>query len=238
MQAWDSSGGFARMSENELFVLADGTVTVLAPHLYRRQDPSDDEMFYAVPRLVTHIDDGAIDALSEFYQGTLEPCTRILDLMSSCVSHLPDGVKYEEVVGLGMNHTELKTNPQLSRYVVHNLNRDPRLPFGDEAFDACLLAVSIQYLVRPKDVFRDVARVLKPNAQMIVSYSNRLFPTKAVILWQMLDDSDRGRLIAHYFESSGCFKDVEVKDLSPNPTISDPLFVVRGRRGGMKDPQD
>ena len=83
------------MSENELFVLADGTVTVLASHLYRRQDPSDDEMFYAVPRLVTHIDDGAIDALSEFYEGTLEPGASVLALMSSCVSHLPDGVEYE-----------------------------------------------------------------------------------------------------------------------------------------------
>ena len=121
------------MSEKEIFVQADGTVTVLTPHLYRRQDSSDDEIFYAVPRLVTHIDNDAIGALSAFYESKLEPHTRVLDLMSSCVSHLPDGIEFREVVGLGMNHAELNANPQLTRYVVHNLNRDPQLPFEDEA---------------------------------------------------------------------------------------------------------
>ncbi|MBH62107.1 MAG: methyltransferase type 11 [Alphaproteobacteria bacterium] len=222
------------MSDNQFLVLADSTVTVLAPHLYRRQDLSDDEMFYAVPRLVTHINDGAINALSGFYASMPEPGTRVLDLMSSCVSHLPNGVAYEEVVGLGMNHAELKANPQLSRYVVHNLNRDPRLPFGDQSFDACLIAVSIQYLVRPAEVFRDVGRVLKAGAPMIVSYSNRLFPTKAVMIWQMLDNEDHGHLVAHYFETSGCFGATEVKDLSPDPGVSDPLFVVVGRRSATQ----
>ena len=223
------------MPDKPFFVLPDGTSTMLAPHLYRRNDESDDEMFYAIPRLVTHIDEGACGALSEFYGNTLEPGAKVLDLMSSCVSHLPTDAAYGEVVGLGMNHTELRENPQLSRYVVQNLNRETRLPFGDGSFDACLLAVSIQYLVTPGEVFRDVARVLKPGAPMIISYSNRLFPTKAVMIWQMLDDVDHGRLVAHYFETSECFDDPEIINLSPDPGNSDPLYVVVAKRSTTPD---
>ena len=223
------------MADNPFFVLSDGTTTMLARHLYRRSDESDDEMFYAIPRLVTHIDEGACGALSEFYGNTLESGAKVLDLMSSCVSHLPIDSGYGEVVGLGMNHTELRENPQLSRYVVQNLNRETRLPFGDGLFDACLLAVSIQYLVSPGEVFQDVARVLKPGAPMIISYSNRLFPTKAVMIWQMLDDVDHGRLVAHYFEASGCFDDPEIIDLSPDPGNSDPLYAVVARRSATTD---
>jgi SAM-dependent methyltransferase len=223
------------MTDNPFFVLSDGTATMLAPRFYRRNDESDDEMFYAIPRLVTHIDEGACAALSEFYGSILEPGTKVLDLMSSCVSHLPNDAAYGEVVGLGMNHTELRENPQLSRYVVQNLNRESQLPFSDASFDACLLAVSIQYLVRPGDVFRNVSRVLKPGAPMIVSYSNRLFPTKAVMIWQMLDDVDHGRLVAHYFETSGCFDDPEISDLSPDLGNSDPLYVVVAKRSATTD---
>lgn len=206
--------------------LADGTETVLAPHLYRREDESDDEMFYAVPRLVRHIDDEACAALSRYYRGTLLPGTSVLDLMSSCVSHLPPETSYAEVVGVGMNHAELRENPQLTRYVVHNLNRDVGLPFEDNSFDACTLAVSVQYLARPIEVLCEVGRVLKPSAPMVVSYSNRLFPTKAVMIWKMLDDTGHGQLVAHYFETTGCFDTAKIENISPNPGISDPLYVV------------
>ena len=208
------------------FVLVDGTTIALPPHLFRRDDEADDANFYAVPRLVTHIDDEACAALTGYYCGVLSPGASVLDLMSSCVSHLPPNTADAEVVGVGMNHIELRENSQLTRYLVHNLNRDSILPFEDNSFDACTLAVSIQYLVRPVDVFREVGRVLKHGASMIVSYSNRLFPTKAVMIWKMLDNMNHGRLVAHYFEASECFDTAKIENISPNPGISDPLYVV------------
>ena len=210
--------------------LSDGSLTKLTPHLYRREDEADDEMFYAVPRLVTHIDDEARAALTSYYKKMLVPGTSVLDLMSSCVSHFPTDASYTQVVGVGMNKTELQANPQLTRCVVHNLNRNQELPFEDNSFDACTLAVSIQYLVRPVEVFRDVGRILKAGAPMIVSYSNRLFPTKAVMIWKMLNDSDHGRLVANYFETAGYFDPAEIKYISYNQGNSDPLYVVVARR--------
>ena len=217
--------------------LSDGSLTKLMPHLYRREDETDDEMFYAVPRLVTHIDDEACAALTSYYKKMLVPGTSVLDLMSSCVSHLPTDASYTQVVGVGMNRTELQENPQLTRCVVHNLNRNQELPFEDNSFDACTLAVSIQYLVRPVEVFRDVGRILKPGAPMIVSYSNRLFPTKAVMIWKMLNAADHGRLVAHYFESSGHFDSSEIKNVTNKKGSSDPLYVVvaRGAKGSISN---
>jgi SAM-dependent methyltransferase len=141
-------------------------------------DPSDDALFYATPRRVVHLEPGAIEALRARYDGLLPRPGRILDLMSSWRSHLPDGLG--PVTGLGMNAEEMADNPQLADVVVHDLNTDPRLPFADATFTAVVCAVSVQYLLQPVEVFTDARRVLMEGGPLIVSFSNRCFPTKAV----------------------------------------------------------
>src|SRR5262245_8202933 len=155
---------------------------------FRRYDETPDTWFYSQPRFVEHIDDGAIAAVVQLYRELFPTSGRVLDLMSSWVSHLPDEVQYAHVVGLGLNAEELAANARLDRYVVHNLNADWQLPFEAEAFDAAGICVSIQYLTHPIDVLRDVGRVLTPSAPLVVTFSNRCFPTKAVAIWQALDD--------------------------------------------------
>ncbi len=198
---------------------------------FQRVDESDDALFYQSPRLVTHIDEPAIAALGECYRATLPEGGDIIDLMSSCVSHLPDDVAYSSVTGLGMNTVELDANQRLTRRIVHDLNRTPVLPFEDASFDACAIAVSVQYLVRPIAVFAEIGRVLRPGAPCVVSFSNRMFPTKAVAVWRAVGDLDHGRLIEHYFVEAGGFGEPELGDLVPPPRNSDPLFVVVARRG-------
>src|SRR5437764_14548904 len=110
-------------------------------------DETDDRGFYALPRLVTHIEPGAIEALRRRYGELLPPGGRVLDVMSSWRSHLPDGLG--PVIGLGMNAEEMAGNPQLHEALVHDLNDDPRLPFEDASFDAVVCSVSVQYLTSP-----------------------------------------------------------------------------------------
>ncbi|MDZ4277709.1 MAG: methyltransferase domain-containing protein, partial [Dehalococcoidia bacterium] len=129
------------------------------PEHFRRQDERDDALFYTTPRLVTHIDDQAIAALGQLYAELLPRDGAILDLMSSWKSHLPDELPRRRVAGLGMNETELRENEELDDWVVRDVNREPRLPFADAEFDAVVLAVSVQYLTRPVDVFREVRRI-------------------------------------------------------------------------------
>ena len=129
-----------------------------------------------------------------------------------------------------MNAVELAANPRLTGALVHNLNQTPGLPFAAASFDACVLAVSVQYLVSPIAVFADMGRVLRPGARLAVSYSNRMFPTKAVALWQSLRDAERAKLIALYLELAGAFGDIGFVDLSPAPRRSDPLYAVVATR--------
>lgn len=204
----------------------------LPQQYFQRYDESADEQFYDVPRLVTHIDEGAIRAVTQLYRELLPADGAILDLMSSWVSHLPPDVSYRRVVGLGMNADELAANPRLDEWLVHNLNREQTLPFGDGEFDGAAICVSVQYLQQPVAVFREIGRVLRPDAPLIVTFSNRCFPTKAVAIWQSLDDRGHGQLVQSYFEQAGNWRAVEVLDRSPRRWRSDPLYAVVGRSTG------
>ncbi|NOK62782.1 MAG: methyltransferase domain-containing protein [Chloroflexi bacterium AL-W] len=195
---------------------------------FRRMDESDDDIFYEMPRLVVHIDDAAIAATTDLYRRYLPSDGDILDLMSSWRSHLPEEVAYRSVVGLGLNAVEMHENPQLTDAVVHNLNKNPQLPFPDEAFDACVLTVSVQYLIHPIDVFTEVGRVLRPEAPFITVFSNRMFPTKAVAIWQSLDAEGHMQLVETYYRGAACFDEIEIIDCSH--AKGDPLYAVVGRR--------
>lgn len=201
------------------------------PGSFARQDESSDSDFYSEPRLVTHIDDGAIAAVGWAYRNLLPPDGKYLDLMSSWVSHFPDDMPVRRLVGLGMNELELQKNPRLDEYTVQDLNANPTLPYADQEFDGVVICVSVQYLTRPVEVLAEVGRVLKPGRPVIVSYSNRCFPTKAVRIWGALDDKEKGILVATYLGHAGCFDPPDLYDLSPKTHANaDPLYVVTARR--------
>ncbi|HLK23846.1 MAG TPA: methyltransferase domain-containing protein [Caulobacteraceae bacterium] len=147
--------------------------------------------------------------------------------MSSWVSHLPEGVAYGEVIGHGMNVTELEANPRLDRWFIKDFNREPSLPLEDASLDAAMICVSVQYLQRPVELFTDVARVLKPGAPFIVAFSNRCFPTKAVAIWWALGESGHADLVRLYMGGAG-FDEIAVTRLRDGRG-SDPLTAVVGR---------
>lgn len=193
---------------------------------FAKQDTGDDLAFHAPPRLVTHIDEDAVAALTAYYRARLPADGRVLDLMSSWISHLPSDRQYSMVVGHGMNAAELATNPRLDRRFVQDLNRDPILPLEDQSFDAALCCVGVQYLQQPLAVFGEIRRVLTPGSPFIVSFSNRCFPTKAVAIWQALDASGHAALVRLYLERSG-FADITAGVLADG-SAGDPLIVVIG----------
>ena len=169
---------------------------------FDRQEPGDDADFYAFPRFVTHIDEGAVAAVGELYDELGVPDGRVLDLMSSWVSHLPRRPAGGLVV-LGMNALELQANPVADQVVVQDLNVEARLPFGDASFDAVVCCVSIDYLVRPVEVLREAARVLRPGGLVVLTFSNRCFPTKAVRGWLAADEDGRVAIVRSYLERAG-----------------------------------
>ena len=199
---------------------------------FRRLDESPDEVFYREPRFVTHIDEAAIAMVTDLYRRFFPPGGAILDLMSSWVSHLPPEANYARIVGVGMNARELVENAFLDEWYVQNLNREPRLPFRDGEFDGAAICVSIQYLVRPIEVLREVGRVLRPAAPLVITFSNRCFPTKAIACWRLLDDDGHLRLIDRYLAEAGTWCDIAC--CNPCPTRDgDPLYAVVARRSGQ-----
>ena len=199
------------------------------PHgAFTKLDDEADEIFYEPPRLVCHIDEGAIAALTGFYRNLLPPNGVLLDLMSSWVSHLPPEIAYKEVVGHGMNAAELAANPRLSRWFIQNLNREAKLPLAGASLDAAMICVSIQYLQQPVAVLREVARLLRRGSPLVVSFSNRCFWTKAVAIWRALDDEGHARLVERYLRDAG-FARIEIHRLAEwVEDVSDPMIAVVG----------
>ncbi|MEM7128140.1 MAG: methyltransferase domain-containing protein [Chloroflexota bacterium] len=205
----------------------------LDPRYFDRMDNLIDSDFYAQPRKVVHIDQGAIDAVTALYRELLPAGSTILDLMSSWRSHLPEEVQYARVCGLGMNEDELSDNPQLSDWLVHNLNQTPQLPFTDGEFAGVCCCVSVQYMQRPQEVFAEVARIVQPNAPFVITFSNRCFPTKAINLWRSTDDWGHIEVVESYFALEPGFRHIDQRVYMPSrmdEEHQDPLYAMWGFR--------
>lgn len=197
------------------------------PWFFDRADPAPDAAFYRSSRLVTHIDENAIAAVGALYD-ELDVDGEVLDLMSSWVSHFDR--KPRRVTVLGMNDDELRANAHAQARVVHDLNEDPRLPFADDSFDAVVCCVSVDYLVRPVEVFADVARVVRPNRPFVCTFSNRCFPTKAIRGWLHSSDAEHCEIVSEYFRLARAWTEPVTQRRTPADHAGDPLFAVWARR--------
>lgn len=207
------------------------------PDGFDRLDPGEDRAFYVRPRRVAHVDAVCGVRIAALYASLIEPGASVLDLMSGWRSHLPE--QHGNVCGLGLNEEELADNPALDSYCIHDLNADPVLPFEDRAFDAVVNTVSVEYLVNPVSVLREVRRTLRPGGVAVISFSNRYFPPKVIHLWTRMLPMERLGLVLQWMEAAGF---VELTTLSerglerdPRDRYTeqlremDPLFAVWGR---------
>jgi SAM-dependent methyltransferase len=201
----------------------------LPPEFFRRQDERPDALFYERPRSPTHLDDGAHRAARGLYGEILPADGTILDLMASVESHL--SVSAARVVGLGLNDQELRSNARLDAHVVHDLNAEEVLPFDDETFDGAVCTAGVQYMTRPCRTFAEIARVLRPGAPFVVTFSVRMFPTKAVLAWRASDDAAHLRLVEHYFTAAHAFGAVERRIFVPEH--GDPLYAMWARAAAL-----
>lgn len=195
---------------------------------FTRVDESPDPVFYEADRFVAHIDDRAIAAVGRLYRQLgidgAGPVRSVLDFMSSWVSHFIEAPA--ELVVLGMNERELRANQQAADYVVHDLNVSSSMPFPDDRFDAATCCVSIDYLVRPIDVLREVTRVVKPGGVVVLTFSNRCFPTKVIRGWMAIDEQQRCHVVGQYFRLAGGFHEPTAALCTPAGSMGDPLYAV------------
>jgi SAM-dependent methyltransferase len=144
--------------------------------------------------------------------------------MSSWVSFLPE-VPVERVVGHGLNETELEANEQLDEYFRQDFNSNQTLPLEDDSFDVVCCALSVQYLQYPGEIFSEFARILAADGTAVVSFTNRMFPTKAIRAWRTRSMDERAALVQEYFAAGGFAETERIVD-QPG---TDPFYAVVGR---------
>jgi SAM-dependent methyltransferase len=219
----------------------DQPTDFFADRAFERQDEQPDEVFYRQPRLVQHIDASARQVITGIYGDLLTPNERVLDLMSSWTSHLPQELPLKRLAGLGLNAQELSENRRLTDALVQDLNQNPHLPYAEGEFDAVLCTVSVEYLVRPEAVFDQILRILVPGGRFIVTFSNRWFPSKAIGVWKHLHDFERMGLVLEYFYRSGGFDRIQTLShrgwprpaedkYYPQLPLADPVYAVWGQK--------
>lgn len=208
-------------------------------NIFQRKDERPDILYYQSPRLLQHIDTRAIQVVKEIHGQLLHDGMRVLDLMSSWKSHLPETLRLEKLSGLGLNAEEMTKNSDLNDWVVHDLNENPILPYKDETYNAVVCTVSIEYLINPEAVFKEIGRVLRPGGLFIVTFSNRWFPDKVINIWEDLHEFERMGFVMELFQKSKMFTDLEtysIRGLSrptddkyfPDLMDSDPIYAVWG----------
>lgn len=111
----------------------------------------------------------------------------------------------------------------------------PLTPPSNLLFLCCLVSVvtcvvSVDYLNKPRAVFEEINRVLKPGGEAVISCSNRCFPSKAIQLWLQTNDLEHVFIVGSFFHYAGGFEPPSAVDISPNPGRSDPLFIIRGKK--------
>jgi SAM-dependent methyltransferase len=216
------------------------SLALFSPNDLSREDETPDNDFYKKSRFVDHLDSSALDTVQHIYGRLISENATILDLMSGPDSHLQKVKHPAKVVGLGLNEAEQGANPLLSEHVIHDLNSNPGLPFADNLFDVVVNTVSVDYLTRPMEVFREVSRVLKPDGLFIVVFSNRMFPPKAVNVWKTSTEKQRVELVRRFFTLSGCFAIEGYQEITGKPRPrddkyygegipSDPIYAVWGK---------
>lgn len=205
---------------------------------FSRLDASDDKIFYAEPRFVEHVDSQAVESITSYVSDRLlHNGDAVLDLCSSWTSHIAPGkLDLQRVAGLGMNAKELEANTALTEWAVQDLNesKNVKLPYESDNFDVVMCQLSIDYLIHPLEVMKEVGRVLKPGGKVAVIISNRLFLTKAVGLWTGSDDIEHAYTVGSYLRyCGGGFSDIKAEDLSTRKKngkerviVGDPLYVI------------
>jgi len=196
------------------------------PGFFDRSDPAPDDRFYALDRLVTHIDAEAIAAVGELYD-ELDLNGDVLDICSSWISHFRQPPS--RLVAMGMNASELEANDAASEWLIRDLNLDPTVPFDDATFDAVTCCVSVDYLVRPLEVFSQAARVLRDGGVFVCTFSNRCFPTKAIRGWLSTGDEGHCAIVSAYFELTDGFAPPIAQLRNPGAP-GDPVYAVFARR--------
>ena len=195
---------------------------------FLRDDENPDNEFYYKPRLVSHLDSLALTTVEDIYARLIPKNANVLDLMAGPDSHLKEELVPLSITGLGLNDKELAANNELNVRIIHDLNVVWKIPFENDMYDAVVNTVSVDYLTKPIEVFREVGRVLRPGGIFVVIFSNRMFPSKAVNIWKRTPEKDRVNLVKKFLLLSEKFQIQGYSENTGRPRPKDDKYYKYG----------
>ncbi len=213
---------------------------LFAEENFLRADDRADADFYQQPRLVYHLDRAARDEIGRQYAQLIRPGAKVLDLMGSWTSNLPETLQLGSLTVLGLNAEELRHNSRAGQTLVHDLNAQADLPFADASFDAVICTASVEYLINPLAVVAEIRRILRPGGVLALAFSNRWFPPKVIGIWPDLHEFERLGLVADLLHTIDGFSGINTLSRRglPRPLddphqdlwVSDPVYMVWGNK--------
>ena len=205
---------------------------------FQRLDEGDDAEFFGEPSLTPFWDQRALLEVSKLYQRLIPPRADILDLMAGVHSPLQQtDLQVASLHCAGLNAEELEHNPICHQRRVLDVNRIQALPYQNQQFDVVLIHAAIEYVIQPQLLFSEISRVLRPAGRIIVSFSNRYLPEKAIRLWIEAYDFERTAIVLSYLRASRGFTNFSSHSqlglsrlpdhgLTAEQHHSDPVFLV------------
>lgn len=168
--------------------------------------------------VTTEIDQEAVDALKSHYSFYLRDGMSVLEIGAAENSYLPEKLKLARHVGVGLNKELMETNSALTETLVVDLGvvqddigvKSEELNIGlggEDTFDAILIANTIEFLTKPREVMKTCWRLLKPGGVAIVSFVGQedlkeTFGDAQTKMWRGYNDDQHMWMAGSFFQFS------------------------------------
>ncbi|MCP4076469.1 MAG: methyltransferase domain-containing protein [Gammaproteobacteria bacterium] len=219
-------------------ILSDAETDFLSSNPFSRVDSEDDALFFKQPDFTPFWDSTALRQVSDLYETLIPDQAQVLDLMAGAHSPLQEAeIDVNSITCAGLNDAEMEQNSSCNQRFCVDVNSISSLPFQSDQFDIVLIHAAIEYVINPELIFAEIKRVLKPSGRVIISFSNRSFPQKAIQLWTGAHEFERPAIVLSYLRASGGFGNFnsyskrglfrpEDDRLAHKLLHSDPVYVV------------
>ena len=204
------------------------TYDFFIPEDFSREDETSDAEYCQHPEHIENLDTLALSTIEDLFVRLIPKGAEILDLMAGVDSHIPSEIQPARITGVGLDSKGLDENAKLSEKIIHDLNGGKPLPFNDDEFDVALITLSIEYITKPLELFEEVARILKSSGLFIITFSNRMFPPKAVNIWKNTGEQERVALVKKLISLSDRYTVIGDFESSGKPRPKDDRYYMLG----------
>ncbi|GMI36458.1 hypothetical protein TrCOL_g256 [Triparma columacea] len=269
--------------DDELFLLPDAEPPIINPLAAATGESVEDtdedrikreeksrvavgEFWKTEPDTKEFLSDASVNNLRNHLAFYLKEGDDVLEFGAGEDSYFPKGLKLGSHVGVAYTADKMKLNPSITELITADLNdveeeRGVRSEdvkgLGQGRFDKIVMTNTVDFLTRPREVFRTAWFLLKPGGTMIVPFSSRdaykpAFEKVQTKMWRTMNDDQHMWVAGSFFQFSAGdgwegLKGFDISPPKPNNFIQEKLdkttsmYVVQATKASLSstiDPND